>query len=269
MEQNPNYDRYLEKIAGLRLMDDDFFSEALDEKIAPVEYILRTILERDDIHVQHTEAQVEYKSATKRSIKLDVRAVDSEGRVMDIEVQRAEKGAGARRARFHSSVIDRTLLEKGDDFERLVDTYVIFITEHDRFGAGLPLYHVERKITELNNAEFGDGAHIIYVNGTFRNLTHPVGRLMHDMNCTDANDMLNPLLAEEVRYLKETNGGRTQMCRAFEEVAFEAAKEAEEKVKRQTVLNLLARKQMSIEEIAQCVGLSVEEVRALAEKKPA
>ena len=137
MEPKKSYERYLEKIAELRLMDDDFFSEALDEKIAPVEYILNTILERDDIRVQRTEAQVEYKSATKRSIKLDVRAVDAEGRVMDIEVQRAEKGAGVRRARFHSSMIDRTLLEKGDDFESLVDTYVIFITEQDRFGAGL------------------------------------------------------------------------------------------------------------------------------------
>lgn len=80
------YQHYLELLKGLRLMDDDFFSEALDEKIEPVEYILRTILERNDIKVQCTEAQVEYKSATKRSIKLDIRAVDAEGRVLDIEV---------------------------------------------------------------------------------------------------------------------------------------------------------------------------------------
>lgn len=106
------YQHYLELLKGLRLMDDDFFSEALDEKIEPVEYILCTILERNDIKVQCTEAQVEYKSATKRSIKLDIRAVDTEGRVLDIEVQRADKGASVRRARFHSSVIDRTLLEK-------------------------------------------------------------------------------------------------------------------------------------------------------------
>lgn len=125
----------------------------------------------------------------------------------DIEVQRADKGASVRRARFHSSVIDRTLLEKGEDFDALVDTYVIFITEHDKYGAGLPLYHVERTVTELQHTTFGDGAHIIYVNGAFRDLEHPVGRLMHDMNCTDPNKMLNPLLAKEVRYLKETEGG--------------------------------------------------------------
>lgn len=191
-------------------------------------------LEREDIKVQHTEAQVEYKSATKRSIKLDIRAVDADGHVMDIEVQRADKGASVRRARFHSSVIDRTLLEKGEDFDALVDTYVIFITERDRYGAGLPLYHVERTVTELKNKMFGDGAHIIYVNGAFRDLEHPIGRLMHDMNCTDPSEMLNPLLAKEVRYLKETEGGKMQMCRAFEEVARESAKEAEEKARIET-----------------------------------
>lgn len=266
-------EHYLELLKDLRLMDDDFFSEALDEKIEPVEYILCTILEREDIKVQHTEAQVEYKSATKRSIKLDIRAVDADGRVMDIEVQRADKGTSVRRARFHSSVIDRTLLEKGEDFDALVDTYVIFITERDKYGAGLPLYHVERTVTELKNKMFGDGAHIIYVNGAFRDLEHPVGRLMHDMNCTDPSEMLNPLLAKEVRYLKETEGGKMQMCRAFEEVARESAKEAEEKArietKREMVRKLYALGQMSLETIAECTELPLDEVKALVEKKPA
>lgn len=273
MEQSERYARYREIIRDMRLMDDEFFSEALNGKIAPVEYILQTILERDDIRVQRTESQVEYKSATKRSIKLDIQAVDAEGRVMDIEVQRADKGASVRRARFHSSTIDRTLLEKGDEFDALVDTYVIFLTEHDKFGVGLPLYHVERTIPELNHTPFGDGAHILYVNGAFRDLNHPVGRLMHDMNCTRAEDMLNPLLAEEVRYLKETQGGNANMSEALELIAKEYAKEEVERAEHEkavsTALNLLAIGTLSVEDIARCVGLPVEEVKSLTDKKPA
>lgn len=64
----------LQMIKELRLMDDDFFSEALDGKKEAVEYIINTILERDDIKVKSTKAQVEYKSATKRSIILDIQA---------------------------------------------------------------------------------------------------------------------------------------------------------------------------------------------------
>ena len=183
MKQNVMNEKDLQRIKELRLMDDDFFSEALDGKVEAVEYILNTILERADIKVKSTKAQVEYKSATKRSITLDIQAEDADGKLVDIEIQRSDKGAGVRRARYHSSMIDRTLLSKGEDFEDLVDTYVIFITENDKYGKGIPLYHVERKITELNDELFGDGAHILYVNGEYRDMEHPVGSLMHDFNC--------------------------------------------------------------------------------------
>ena len=75
-EQTVINENNLQMIKELRLMDDDFFSEALDGKIEAVEYILKTILERDDIKVKSTKAQVEYKSAAKRSIRLDIQAED-------------------------------------------------------------------------------------------------------------------------------------------------------------------------------------------------
>ena len=273
-KRNVTNENDLQKIKELRLMDDDFFSEALDGKTEAVEYILNTILERDDIKVKSTKAQVEYKSATKRSIKLDIQAEDVHGRLMDIEIQRSDRGSGVRRARFHSSMIDRALLSKGDDFEDLVDTYVIFITEKDKFGMGIPLYHIERKISEMDNALFGDGAHILYVNGEYRNLEHPVGSLMHDFNCKDAKDMVNPLLAEEVRYLKETEGGRSQMSRILEEMRNEVAEIAKAEGKAEgnhekavsTSLKMLA-KGYEAEEIAEITGLSLEEVRKLAENQ--
>nr|WP_296005857.1 PD-(D/E)XK nuclease family transposase [uncultured Blautia sp.] len=269
-KRNVTKENDLQKIKELRLMDDDFFSEALDGKTEAVGYILITILERDDIKVKSTKAQVEYKSATKRSIKLDIQAEDVHGRLMDIEIQRSDRGSGVRRARFHSSMIDRALLSKGKDFEDLVDTYVIFITEKDKFGMGIPLYHIERKISEMDNALFGDGAHILYVNGEYRNLEHPVGSLMHDFNCKDAKDMVNPLLAEEVRYLKETEGGRSQMSRILEEMRNEVAEKARAEGNHEkavnTALKMIA-KDYEAEEVAEITGLTLEEVRKLAENQ--
>ena len=270
-KRNVTKENDLQRIKELRLMDDDFFSEALDGKKEAVEYILNTVLERDDIKVKSTKAQVEYKSAAKRSIKLDIQAEDVHGRLMDIEIQRSDRGSGVRRARFHSSMIDRTLLSKGEDFEDLVDTYVIFITEKDKFGMGVPLYHIERRIKEMDHALFGDGAHILYVNGEYRNLEHPVGSLMHDFNCKDAKDMVNPLLAEEVRYLKETEGGRSQMSRILEEMRNEVAEKAKAEGNHEkavsTSLKMLARGRDSMEEIAEITGLSLEEVRKLADNQ--
>lgn len=114
----------------------------------------------------------------------------------------------------------------------------------------------------MDHALFGDGAHILYVNGEYRNLEHPVGSLMHDFNCKNANDMVNPLLADEVRYLKETEGGRSQMSRILEEMRNEVA----EKEKVSTALKMLA-KDYETKEIAEITGLSLEEVRKLADNQ--
>ena len=155
---------------------------------------------------------------------------------------------------------------KSSVFSLLSRHYVIFITENDKFGMGIPLYHVERRITEMEYALFADGAHIIYVNGEYRNMEHPVGCLMYDFHCKDAKDILNPLLAEEVRYLKETEGGRSQMCKLLEEMRNEAAAEGNYEKAVSTALKMLARGRDSMEEIAELTGLSLEEVQDLADK---
>lgn len=262
----------LQRLAKLRLMDDDFFSEALNGKAEAVQFILNTILECTDLKVKNTAAQVEYKSAVKRSIKLDIQAEDSQGRVIDIEIQRADRGSGVKRARFHSSMLDRSLLAKGADFEDLADTYVIFITENDKFSEGVPLYHIERTVEELEHRCLGDGAHIIYVNGSFRDMTHPVGRLMHDFHCQNAKDMVSPLLADEVRALKETEGGKRHMCRLLEEMREEAAAEATaaaaEAAKRDKaeMAVRMMKDQVPLEKISLYSGLSMDEIRKIKEK---
>lgn len=57
---------------------------------------------------------------------------------------------------------------------------MIFITENDVVGTGLSLYHVERVIKETG-ADFGDGSHIIYVNGSYQNDNEPIGKRKYEM----------------------------------------------------------------------------------------
>ena len=241
-----------------KLMDDDFFSEALDGKIDAVQFILNTVLERDDLKVIETKTQREYKSATKRSIKLDIWAQDEEGRITDVEIQRADKGTGAKRARIHSSMIDRDLLEKGQEFDEVAETYVIFITENDKYDAGLPVYHINRTIEELNHRSFEDESHIVYVNGAFRDKSHPIGRLMHDFWCTSADDMLNDVLAKEVRYMKESEEGRTSMCEMMEKMM----KKVENNAKLEQLYILVQKGRLSLADAAEETGQTVDEFKA-------
>ena len=89
------------------------------------------------------------------------------GKQYNIEIQRADRGAGGKRARYHSSLIDVNVTEPGDKLENLAETYVIFITERDVMGDGLPIYHINRVVEETGK-KFQDEAHIIYVNGAYR-----------------------------------------------------------------------------------------------------
>ena len=115
----------LVRIQRFRLMDDDFFTKCLDGNIPCVCLILRIVLDMPDLEVMEVRTQVVVDVRTQvfvenllnRSVRLDILATDGHGRVFNIEIQRADKGAGAKRARYNSSMIDASLLKKGAGFE--------------------------------------------------------------------------------------------------------------------------------------------------------
>ncbi len=65
---------------------------------------------------------------------------------------------------------------------------MIFITENDAIGGGLPIYTIDRQITNMDQP-FDDGEHIIYVNGADKDASTALGMLTHDFFCTDTDDM--------------------------------------------------------------------------------
>jgi len=208
----------LKLLAGFTLLDDDFMTIVFDRNTEATGLVLNIILGRNDLKVLDVTAQREYKNPVTggRSIKLDIYARDADGKIYDIEVQNEDAGADVHRARFHSSMLDMKMLKEKQKFKEIHDSYVIFITKNDYMKLGLPMYHVERMVQEVGTP-FGDGSHIIYVNGNYKNDGDPVGKLMHDFRCTSAVDMFYPELAKSVRHFKETEGGQNQVCKAMEE----------------------------------------------------
>lgn len=207
--------------------------------------------------VTEVTAQREYKNpmAQGRSITIDIGAVDADEKVYDIEVQRASAGADVHRARFHSSMIDTKMLKENQHFKEIHDSYVIFIVEHDVMGAGLALYHVDRVIKETGEC-FDDGSHIIYVNGNYKNDDDPVGKLMHDFRCTSSVDMFYPVLAEQVKYFKETERGRKIMCKAFEDLAEKRAEETRIEVLIETIKSLMDNLKFTAEQAMVAMNIS-------------
>lgn len=151
------------------------------------------------------------------------------------------------------------------NFEELPESFIIFITEDDKYDEGVPVYHIERKIEEKGNALFADGLHILYVNGEYQDVETPIGRLMHDFYCTRSEDMYSKILADEVKYLKETEGGRDRMCRILEEMCEKVAKEKAI----ETARLLLTLNKLSHEEISESTGLPLDVVEEMAAQKTA
>lgn len=183
-------------IDRLTLFDDDLMSRVFDKNIEATELVLRIILGRK-IKVISVDGQDELKSHEigGRNITLDVHALDGNGEEIDIEIQGNPESANIRRARYHSSVVDSRMLREGQNFKELRYSYVIFIYRHDKFRKGLPLYHIDRCISETKEV-IDDGSHIIYVNGNYRGQDE-IGQLMKDFHQTDPNLMENMKLTLE------------------------------------------------------------------------
>ena len=164
---------------GLRPIDDDFMKAIFTDNKPLVEYVLRVILDKEDLIVETSETQYDLNFFGSRSLSLDVFAKDSSGKSFNIEVQRADTGAIAQRARYHSAALDISTMPKGTAFHELPDSYVIFITENDVLKGNQATYIIERGIVGRNEW-FNDGAHIIYVNGAYKGVESPVGKLIHD-----------------------------------------------------------------------------------------
>ena len=251
----------LQRLRGFRLLDDDFLTKCFEGDTASIELVLQIVLEKPDLKVLDVRTQVFVENLLNRSVRLDILATDSTGAKLNVEVQRSDKGAGRKRARYNSSMMDANLLKKGEDFDKLPETWVIFITENDVMGKGLPLYPIERCF--LGTGErFEDGSHILYVNGAYRGDT-PIGKLMHDFSCTDAADMYYGTLADRVRFFKESKEGIEIMCRAMEDMRNESLQEGIREGMKATARRMLAAGKYALEEIVNISGLSLEEVKQL------
>ena len=249
----------LSKIAQFRLFDDDFMSKVFEDDIEATEFLLKVILQRDDLKVTESKGQVTIKNLLGRSVRLDIKAKDKTGKVYNIEVQRADEGADEKRARYYSAILDANTLLPRQNFKDLPETYIIFITEHDVLNGGLPLYHINRTIKE-NGMTFCDESNIIYVNGEFRG-EDEIGKLMHDFSCINPDEMNSKLLAEKTRYFKKDEKGVKRMCKIMEDFA----REEKEELKIQIATELLEDGAYPIPRIAEISKLSENKVKELAE----
>lgn len=266
-------------VKTLCMMNNKFMNAMLEDNIPATQKMLRVIMKDDKIKVISVRVQNFIQNLFGHSAQLDILAEDENGRRFNVEIQRADEGGPAKRARFYSSSLDTVFLKAGHDYEELPETYVIFITENDVLGYNLPIYNIDRYIGQ-NMEQFHDGSHIIYVNSKIQDDT-PLGRLMQDLYCTNPAKLNYKEFAPQMEFLKYSKEGEGKMTDIIELYAEQKAQEAVQKAVQEAVqetaketarnenvsiaTNLL-HSGMSAEFIAKNTKLSIYEVRELANK---
>lgn len=94
---------YLSILKDLTIMDDIFMRNVLKDS-ACTEYILKVIMDQDNLKLEDQILQADYKNLQGRSSILDCIALDNSGRKYNIEFQNAVK-----RCLFEKSPLSRQL----------------------------------------------------------------------------------------------------------------------------------------------------------------
>ena len=158
---------------GLIMQDKEICREALEcllgIKIDRLEYI----------EPQKTIVPV----YTSHGIRLDVYVNDG-AKVYDVELQNRDEKDIGKRTRYYQGMMDTESLLKGEDYDELKESIIIFLCRFDPFKKGIQWYTVKRTCIEDNNVFIDDGA------------------LVKVFNCTAYEKVANGSLQAFLRYIQ-------------------------------------------------------------------
>ncbi len=218
-----NTEKFNKIIQDFCLFDNIFMRICLADDKESIQLILSIILsDIKGLKVTNVKTEYDILSLSNRSVTLDAYAVDEKGKLYDIEIQRENKGATGRRARYNGALMDLDYLKKGKDFEELPARYVIIVSENGYNCYNEPLKKYVYKSDDGKLLD--DDTHIIYVNGQNKSNTE-LGKLIQDLHNKDYSTMNYKTLADRVKYYKTTEKGKTEMdeklLKVFEEERIE------------------------------------------------
>lgn len=208
-------------VAQFNLMDDTFFSVVMENKDA-CEYLLTALLGRPVKYIRSNKTQFSINNGENHSIVLDALIEDQDKNKYNIEVQVNDHKNCERRIRYYRSAIDQQSLGKGEDYSKLPDVYMIFISSFDPFGEDKNRYEVKKYLD--SGSEYNDGEHILYFNTAVDDGTD-LSRLLQYMANSSADIDDFGALSQAVRYHKVNDEGVEYMCRIVDDYGVQKREE--------------------------------------------
>lgn len=120
----------IEKWEDLTISNDFLFSKLMRDKEICKE-IIEILLNIKVGYITYLEEQKTIDIIyDKKSVRLDV-YVEDENKIYNIEMQVTNKKELAKRTRYYQAMIDLNTIEKGETYNKLKESYIIFICTFD------------------------------------------------------------------------------------------------------------------------------------------
>ena len=139
----------------------------------------------------------------ERGVRFDAIIEDDQERFYDVEMQVANQPGLGKRVRYYQAQIDHETLKKGEDYDDLRESYVIFFCAFDPCGQDRRLYQFHYYEDDDRQLRLPTNSHVILINalGTQGQITPALAAVLDVMN--RRRDNANPLA---VRLVKEIDG---------------------------------------------------------------
>ena len=256
----------------LTFADDFIFCKVLEKNLDFTKELLELLLNIQIDRVELSSAQKDCKSNyLSKGARFDVYVKDGTGRCFDIEIQTSHFSDLSKRARYYQAVMDVDNLQPGEDYSNLKDSYVIFLCLGDPIGNGLPVYTFHHRADEDFDFLMKDGTTTVFFNAKQYDKMEPAKRRsFFEYLCKQKTDSaFTDKLSTLVERVKTSPQERKNYM-MFEEIVRKRAKEEREEAleegraegRIETAKNLL-KKHYEPSDVAECTGLSLEQVLAL------
>ena len=147
-------------------LSNDFIFGKVMSDLELCKELLERILPGIEIdHIEYPELQKPIKEdVDARSVRLDVYVKDGKNTVYDIEMQTVNTRELPKRSRYYQGMIDLQLIDTGQPYKKLNQSYIIFICLEDIFGKSRHIYTFENTCQEDPEVKLQDGAVKIFLN---------------------------------------------------------------------------------------------------------
>ena len=141
----------------------------------------------------------------ERGVRFDAIIEDDRERFYDVEMQVANQPGLGKRVRYYQAQIDQETLKKGEDYDDLRESYVIFFCAFDPCGQDRRLYQFHYYEDNDRQLRLSTNSHVILINalGTKGQITPALAAVLDVMN--RRRDNANPLAVRLVKEIDDYN----------------------------------------------------------------